>query len=268
MARYFKLDKIIKQGTVYTTKKRMGYVIRKIGTNSSGSGYIQIDNKALGYIDSEIAPIHKLTSNLLGPLDLEEFFYVVPPETKLEWKGDSGSKLRIVGDMVFLDPGEGFPAELLTRFAEQKRKYLTTYEGSFSLGTDVAWPDDTEYEILSLTPLTIEKLTLKYVVMLSITGGTVSEGDFGVIFKLNGVSLEEWLAENAPAGIDALSMPYPPKEDTEMLTFTLKDFPIEVLGDNTFSIFVKNVSGADKSPSSGSAWSVEAKLVALYEKAE
>ena len=268
MAKYWVLDKIIKQGTEYRTKTRQAYVIRKIGTDSSSSAKLKIDGKDTGIIDNESAPIHKLTTNLLGPLDLRDEYYVIPPEVKFEFDGASGSKCRIIGQIINLEVGEGLEAELLSRFAEQHKKYRTTYDGSFALGTDEAWGNNVEYEILSLTPLTTEKVTLDDVVMVSISGGTVSEGDFGVEFYLDNSPFEVDVAENAPRGIDVLSMPYPPKEDTEMIVFTLKDMPIEVLGDHTLSIRVRNVSGADKSPASGSAWSVKVKLVAKYERTE
>ena len=268
MVKMFKLDKIITQGTTYETGTRVGYVIRKVGTDSSGSANLKINGKSLGYFDSEVAPLHKTSSNLLGPMDLEDYFYVVPPETKFELEGDSGAKARIIGEAVFLDVGEAFPADLKSRFEEQGRKYKTTYDGSFSLGTDEAWGADTEYEILSLTPLTIERVLLDGIVMVSISGGTVNEGDFGVRFYLDDSPMEFDVAENLMKGIDVLSMPYPPKDTTEEIAFTLKDFPIEVLGDHTLSIKVRNVSGSSKSPSSGSAWSVSVKLVAKYEKSE
>ena len=264
----FRLDKIIVEGTTYETPKRVGYVIRKIGTNSGGSARLVIDNKRMGYIDSDVAPLHRTSSNLLGPLDLEDLPYVIPPNTKFSFEGDSGSKARIIGDVVMLEPTEGFPDELTRRYSNQHRKFKTTYEGSFSLGTDEDWKDDVAFEILSLTPLSIERLLLNDIVMVSISGGPVSEGDFGVEFYLNNSPLEFDVAENLMKGIDALSMPYPPADSTEELAFSLRDFPIEVGGDDTLSIRVRNVSGAAKSPNSGSAWSVKVKLVAIYERSE
>jgi len=266
LAKKYYLDKIIKQGVTYRTKPRLAYIIREVGTDSAGSARLKINGKDTGYFDSDVAPLHKKTTNLLGLLDLGEFYYVVPPETKLEFEGDSGSKCRIKGEIVELAVGESLEAAYAGRFSEQHRRFKTVYEGSFSLGTDEVWKNNVEHEILSLTPLTSEKITLNDIVMVLISGGTVNEGDFGVEIYLDNTPFEIDVAENAPRGIDVLSMPYPPKEDTEMLAFTLKDYPIEVLGDHTLSIRVRNVSGADKSPASGSAWSVKVKLVAVYER--
>jgi hypothetical protein len=264
VAKKFVLDKTIVQGTVYETGRRVAYVVRKVGTNSAGAANLKIDGKSLGFFDADVAPLHKTESNLNGPLDLKDEYYVIPPETKFEFEGDSGSKCRIIGEAVFLAVGEQIEAVLASRFKEQEKIYRTFYEGSFSLGVDEAWGADVAYEILSLTPLTTEKITLDDKVMVSITGGSFAEGDFALEFYLDDAPIELDVAENLMKGIDVLSAPYPPADTTEELVFTLKDFPIEVLGDHTLSIRVRNVSGAAESPAAGSAWSVKVKAVARY----
>jgi len=266
MPKKFKLDKIIKQGTSYTTKEREVIVIKRVGTNSSGDARLVIDKKKLGWIDNEVAPLHQTTSNLLGALDMEELFYVIPPETEFELEGDSGSKGRLIGEHVYLTIGEATPADLLARFNKQHKQYKTKYDASWSLGTDVTWVADAEYEILSLTPLTTEKLIVDGIILAAITGNTVTEGDFGVTFYVDNVPLEAFTADNLMDGFDSKSMPKPPAAVPEMQVFTLKDFPIEVLGDQTFSIRVRNTSGANKAPATGSSWTVSIKLIARYYK--
>jgi len=268
MAREWVLDKIIDVDTEYESPKRVGYVIEKVGTDSDSEAYFMVGGKKTTELLSTVAPIHKTSSNLLGLLDISELPIIVPPSTKFSFSGASGSKARIKGRAVFLDPGEGLPAELLTRYAEQHRKYFTYYQGSFALDTDEAWGDGVEYEILSLTPLTIEKVTLDSYVLVSISGNTVNEGDFGVKFYIDNSPLEFDVAENLMEGIDSKSMPSPPADSTEEVAFSLKEFPIELTGDHTLSIKVKNTSGADKSPASGSNWSVVVTVVAKYERAE
>jgi len=264
MPKKFKLDKIIKQGTTYTTEEREVIVIKRVGTNSSGDARLVIDRKKLGLIDNEVAPLHITSSNLLGALDLEELFYVIPPETEFELEGDSGSKGRIIGEHVYLTIGEATPANLLARFDEQHKQYKTKYDASWTLGTDITWVADAEYEILSLTPLTTEKILIDGIILTAISGDTVAEGDFGVIFYVDNVPIELFTAKNLMDGIDSKSMPKPPADATEEQAFTLKDFPIEVLGDHTFSIRVRNTSGANKAPATGSSWEVKIKLIARY----
>jgi len=266
MPAFFSLNKILKEGVEYRTTRRQGYVIRKIGTNSSGNARIDVDGKKLSVINSSVAPLHVTSSNLLGPLDLKDCYIVVPPNTKFSFTGDSGSKMRVVGEAVLLEVGESFPSEYLSRFGEQHDRFRTLYEASFSLGTDETWKNGIAYEVMSLTPLTTERITLDDVVLVNITGDTVSEGDFAVEFYMDNTPFEPEFAENLYAGIDALSMPSPPRDDTEELVFTLKDYPIVVNGDHTLSIRVRNVSGSDKAPASGSSWTVNVKVIAKYER--
>jgi len=266
MVSIFALDKVLSVDVEYTTTRRQGYVIRRVGTNSSGSARLVIDGKELGVFKSLVAPLHRTTDNLLGPLDLRDEYYVIPPNTKFKFTGDSGSKCRVIGEVVQLSPGEGFPSDLMSRFMNQHKVFRTVFEGSFSLGTDVVWKAGAVYEVLSLTPLTSEKVTLDDVVLVAISGDTVSEGDFGVEFYLDNTPLEPEVAENLMSGIDSLAMPSPPKGTTEMQAFTLKNFPIEVPGDHTLSVRVRNTSGGDKSPASGSSWTVTVTCIARYER--
>ena len=274
MARYYRALKTLVQGRTYRLSDTQFWVIKRLGTNSAGRATLKIQESEVGYIDSEVAPMHKLTSNLLGPLDLEDLFYVVNPKEKIEVVGDSGCKMLVDVLVGELEHGESIPSEYAMRKAEQHRHYKTMFSGNFSLGTNVKWLKNDVKEILSLTPLTTEELILNDVIMVSITGGTVNEGDFAVIFKLGNIPFEldpakvtidatEVLLE----GIDVKYMPKPPKEDTEMQAFTLRDFPITVKGDQTLSILVKNISGSDKTPATDSSWTVDVKLIARYKRA-
>jgi len=261
------LDKYLKEGVVYQTPKRVAYVIKEIGTNSAGLGHLKIEETEMGDIDSDVAPLRMTKDNTLGPLYLEDYLYVIPPETKFEWEGDSGSLCRIKGDITLLGIGEGVPGELLTRFSEQAKKNIRTYVKTVSLGTDEVWKADEEKEVFAITPLTTEKILFDGFVGVKVTGNTVSEGDFAVVFYMNNKPLELDVASNLGYGIDVKSMPLPPNETNGMIAFSLKNFPIEVPGDQTLSVRVKNISGADKAPASGSAWSVTLKMVGKYERA-
>ena len=60
------------------------------------------------------------------------------------------------------------------------------------------------------------------------------------------------LSDNLAAGIDMLSIPHQDDVASNLDLFRLSDYPIEVLGDHTFKITAKNVSGGDISLSSAS----------------
>ena len=266
MAQTWVLDKYLKEGTVYQTPKRVIYVIKKLGTNSSGLGHLKIEETDMGDIDKDVAPLVKNTSNLLGLLDLGDLPYVIPPETKFQWEGDAGSVVRVVGDVVMLAINEAPPAALLGRFDVQGKKKIKTYVGTVALATDEKWKANEEREIFSITPLTTEKVTFDSFVGVSVSGGSVNPGDFALTFYMNDKPLELDVASGLGYGIDVTSAPLPPSDANGWGALTLKSFPIEVPGDQTLSVRVRNISGADKAPNSGSAWTVVLKMLGKYER--
>jgi len=267
MATIWALDKFLKEGVTYQTPKRVCYVVKYIGTNSAGLGHLKIEETDMGDIDADVAPLRMTSNNTLGPLDLGDLPYVIPPETKFKWEGDSGSICRIIGDIIMLGIGEGVPGDLLTRFNEQERKKIRTYVSTLTLGTDEVWKAGEEREVFSITPLTTEKIVFDGFVGVKMSGGSISEGDFALTFYINNKPVELDVAEGLGYGVDVLSAPLPPNDTSGMVGFNLKALPIEVPGDQTLSVRVRNISGADKAPDSGSAWSVTLKMVGKYERA-
>jgi len=266
MAKIVPLDKIIVQGAEVRTDEREVWIIRKLGTNSTSVGTLKIDRKPTTQISSTVAPLHRTSSNFMGPLDLGSLYNVVLPQTYVDWDGASGSKLRVIGSKVILDPGEAVEAGLKTRFDMQFKDYLVTIEGTYSHGTDTPWPADLDREVIGLTPKTTEEYHFNNVIMASVANvsGGVSEGDWAIWPWLEGSPLEYIYGAGVKKGIDVLSMPRPPAENTEMAPFTLADHPIIVLGDQTLSIRAINTSGASKSPTTGASITVTVTAVARY----
>ncbi len=268
MARGVPLDKILKQGTPITLEKREAWIIQAIGTNSTTRGRLVIDGKPTGDIVQLIAPLHTLDTNLLGPLPLGDYYYVVPPETKVEWQGATGSKARIIGTKVIFDPGENLGEPYATRSRNQYSSYITYIEGTFSKGTDVAWPAGEENEVISLTPLTIEKYIFDSILMATVANvsGGVSEGDWSITFYIDNTPLENIVASGEQVGVDVLSAPRPPADGADETPFTLQAFPIELTGDHNLSIRVKNTSGASKSPPAGASITATVTVLTKYFK--
>jgi len=262
----FILDKTLLEGVVAETPKRLAYCIRKLGTNATADAYLEIDAKPTGKIRDIVAPLHTRTANLLGPLALDDLFYVVSPETKFRIVGPTGSKMRLQGEVIRLEVAEVLPDPYRTRAQVQLNHHFRIEEGTFAFGTDEAWAADREVEIYSITPLTTEKITFKKILMLGVANLTFDEGDIGVSLYYDNVPLEFDVAENIQKGIDALSMPRPPAEGTNMLPFTLKDFPVVVEGDHTLSIRATNTSGADLTPPTGTAITLTLTGIAEYLK--
>jgi len=266
MVRYFPLDLIITQGNTYYTPKRKFMVIKKIGTDGSTDTKLKVDNKPLGAINATVAPLHVTSSNKLGPLALGNYYYVIPPETKFEVDGPSGAKMRLVGLIGFLEPGEAVPADLLSRFENQHNAYLTRVGGSLTMGTDESLPADVEREVYSLTPKTIEKYIFAGPIFAAVENYTPSEGELAYRFYLDNSPLDELTAEpgTITGGIDILSMPRPPADSTEEMPFSLAENPIEVEGDHTLSVRVRNVSGSAISPASGTALTFYFDAIVVY----
>lgn len=247
MVKYYPLDKIFVQGTTYELPADRFYVIKKIGTDASTDAYLFIDGVETGAIISEVAPLHRTSSNLLGPVDLGELYYVVPPDKKFTVEGPSGAKIRAIGLIGVLAPGESLPGPYATRFDEQGKHYITYVKDSVTLASaGGSWAADSETEVYSLTPKTVEKYIFNNIAMAKVenASATISEGEVGIRFFLEGTPLDILTSDPGKKGIDLLSMPYPPTPTTEERPFTLKELPIEVPGDYTFSVKAVNVSGS------------------------
>ena len=269
MADYYKLDKIFVQGTTYTLPNDRFYVIRKIGTNAASAAYLKIDGVDTGAIVADVAPLHKTSSNLLGPLDLGEYFYVVPPNKKFWIEGPSGAKFRCIGEIGKLAPGEGIPTNFANRFESQGKVYKTYVTGSATLAAaGGSWAAGAETEVLSLTPKTIEKYLFNDIVMalLSNAATAPTEGDVAIRFFLEGAPFDLLTTEAGKLGVDLYSVPKPPADSSEEEPFSLKDRPIEVLGDRTFSVKAVNTSGAAISASTTAAMTLAVWLLTIYSK--
>ena len=91
MPEYFKLDKVIAQGTTYETPPDRGYIIEKIGTNASGPVKLLVDGAPVVVLDITLANIVKTGGNLFGPVELGEYYVVIPPNTKFSVEGSTGA---------------------------------------------------------------------------------------------------------------------------------------------------------------------------------
>jgi hypothetical protein len=266
VAKIYSLDKIVSTNTTYTMEEDRYFVIRQLGVGTTSDVTAKVDGVPCGTFISTVAPLHKTSSNLLGPIDLGRHFIVVPPERKLLLESTASADVRIKGDLVVLSPGESMLGEHADRYAVQGKKYLTYVSGSYSLGTDVAWADGVEYTVYSLTPATIEEYTFDDFVGVTIENlsAALSEGDVGIRFYLDGVPLDQ--LTSSPGQFGALSMPAPPADTTEEVPFTLERFPISVLGDHTFEIKARNTSGGSLSPTAGTSITITVYAIAEYLK--
>lgn len=254
MAERYYLDKILDVGTTYTMEADKYLVIRAIGTDDTSKVSAYVAGNLVGEFTNIIAPLHKTSSNLLGPLQLEDLYIVVPPNKALYFDGTSGKVVRIIGWIYELGPGESISAEHLARYNNQSKAYWTYLDDYVEPGTDTAIAAGQEVEIKTYSPASIEKYIFNKFLMAKAENGTFVEGDFAIRLYMDGKPLDILSSSMGQLGIDILSMPRPPADSTEELPFSLADMPIELLGDHRLKVVVVNTSGASKSPSSGQSW--------------
>jgi hypothetical protein len=266
MPKIYPLNKILSVNTTYEMEKDRYFVIKKIGTNVSADVIPKVDGNPCGKIINTIAPLHKTSSNLLEPLDLGRLYISVPPERKIVFESTGSGKVRIIGDLIVLSPGESLLPEHKSRYDVQGKNYVTYITGTYTLTGGASWPDGIEYTVITLTPKTIEDYLLKSFVGASVTNlsATLAEGQVSIRFFLDDVPLDQLLSAPGQFGIDALSMPLPPTATTEFIPFTLENYPINVPGDHTLTIKARNTSGGTLSPATGQNITITVTAISEY----
>jgi hypothetical protein len=256
VAKYYDAIITLKQGVVYYTPKDACFKVEKIATNSSGPATLWIKGTQLGAIKSLIAPLHKTSGNLLGPLDLSNKYYIIPRETDFKFTGDSGSIMVLIGKWIMLDRPEEVPRELTERGTAQFSDYKTYVEAVAALGTDQSLPPDAEVIALSLTPKEIETFTFNGPLMVSVSNYAPAEGELALRFFFDNyylTNLTDLPGTDRKGGIDIMYCPRPPSDTTEKEPFNLAAIPITVPGPHTFQILIRNIKGAPITPATGTA---------------
>ena len=266
--REFPLDIVITEGNTYTTPRRMGLLIHAIGTDSTTDAYLEVEGMATGKIKQGIAPLHKIGTNLLGPLSLKDLAYVIPPETDFRVVGASGCKMRLIGKCIFLAPGEDFPSDLIARYNRQKDHYYTYVEGSLTMDTDEALAADEEKTVLTVKPSTIERYVLNGPLMVDVENYSPSEGELAVRFRYDETYLDKILENTKVGGIDIMACPRPPTTSDEMVPFSLEAIPITVEPGHALYGIIRNIKGSAISPATGTALKFTITAICTFERIE
>lgn len=261
--REYPLLKFLDMNTEYELPKRVSWIIERIGTDDSSTVELYVDNKIVLKFHRTIAPLQFTDNNLLGPLDLKEFYIVVPEETKIKAVGTSGKYVSLYGKKLIHDPGEGLGEPYISRFNGQSDAYKTFWENTFDLGTDVAWGKNSEQTVLTIEPGGMERYTVIGPVMVSMSGGTINYGDFALVWKLNGQRMEYLWQDTVGPGIDIKQLPRPPTQDN-WNQYIIAEKGLDLTFGNKLEFLIRNVSGADKAPTSGSSWSVTITVLGNY----
>jgi hypothetical protein len=254
----------LKTNVTYEMEKDRYYVIKRIGTDVSSKVTVKVDGIPVLDIFNTIAPIARTSSNTLGPLDLGEYFIVVPPERKLLFESTGSGNVYIEGDLVVLSPGEAIPSEHLTRYAAYATRKISYVDVSTTVGA--SWPAGQEVKVADLTPPTIEDWIFDNFAGVSVTGlsATQTYGQVNIKLYYDGKPLDLLLTTAGPHGIETLKMPLPPTATAEFEPFTFRDKPIMVPGGHTLTVTAINVSGGSLSAATGA--NIAVRFVAVYKR--
>jgi len=239
------------------------YVIQRIGTDSDTKVRLEeITPPAVEILD-EIAPLANLEVNLLGPMGLDRFYVVIPPDKPFRFAGTAGAKVKCNGRILELAPGEVLPTEIAARFGIQATEYITYQRATYSHGIDAVWTAGDERTVLDFTCPVGEKHTFKRFAGVNIVNLPVAltAGTFAVRFYKEDAPLDIIDTAMGRLGVDAYEMPLPPRDALTREAFTLKDMPIELLPGENLKVKAINVSGADITPPTGTSIDVTVNLV-------
>ena len=257
----YNIDWFLTAGTTYKLQDFQVLVIKKIGTNSSSEVKIYVDGKYCGSIINKIAPLTQNTSEVLPLLDLKDLFLVVPNSREYIFQG-SGT-VRVQGQLIELAPGETMPADLIARYKEQSNKYVTYVTSSIDLGTDVAWGAGSELLLYEKKLESHEKMLFNNVIRIDQEQVGTDPGKVAVKFYIDDEPFHNRYGTSGEEGIDLKAFLI---ESGKLQYFTLEKAPIEIAPDHKFTVKVKNISGADITPASGTSIKLFFYAVIVYTK--
>jgi len=275
MKRYL-LDKIIDVDTEYTAEMDKAYVIHAIGTDSSSKATLYVAGAPCAEVVEPIAPLAPDLTNANELLDLGDLYVVVPPSKQLKFTGASGSKMRIKGYIIELEPGEALPAGLLARYTEQSKKFITYFSGSDTTAEGNTVSADTETTLIEQTIGAGEKYILKdrYQAEGRLDDLTHISRFYSRIY-VNDNPLDILDTDMGKKGIAGTGAPNPPRFVTTTTTdieaqevakkpFSLKDVPIELNPGDILKVTMIN-NGDDYTVPTGKTLYQIAHIVAVKE---
>jgi len=244
MKKYF-LDKTIDVGTLYRAETDKAYVITKIGTTSTTKATFSVAGIPCAEIYSELAPNYPTSSNLAGPIDLGNLFIVVPPTKTFGFTGSTGSTMHLIGNIIELEPGETLPPDLMSRWTQQGRKFISYLSGSVTTAAGGVVSAGTETDIIVTTVPVAERFTLNRIYMAEgrLDDYTPVDRFYSRIY-VNGKPLDIIETAMGRLGIAGSSAPHPPRAGVNFEAFSFEEKPLVLEAGTDLRITMIN-TGAD-----------------------
>lgn len=249
----YPFNKIFNVDTQYRAETDKALVIHKVGTNSTTQVTLTIDGSPVLELIDTLANKEVLAANLLGPVSLGAQYLVVPQTKTFSFTGEAASELRLIGQLIHLAPGESLSGDLMARFAAAPGHQLNYLEATYDHGADITWSAGHEETILEFTGLVAEEyLFNRFFGVTILTGAAVTaQNAFAIRTYIDDFPLDNIDSSMAPLGMEAYSMPLPPKDTFNSIPYSLVDSPHLILEGVTLRMTAINVSGADIVPAGG-----------------
>jgi hypothetical protein len=244
MKKYY-LDKIIDQGTLYRAETDKAYVVTAIGTDSSTKATLYVGGVPVAEIYNEMAPNYPINTNLNGPIALGNLFIVIPPAKTFSFSGSSGSTMRLIGNIIELGPGEALTPDLLARFSEQGKKFISYLSGSVTTAAGGVVSAGSEVDVIVTTVPVSERYTINRLYMAE---GRLDDytavPQFWSRIYVNGKPLDNLETAMGKFGIAGSAAPHPAREAVNFEAFSFEEKPLVLEEGTDLRITIIN-NGAD-----------------------
>ncbi|MDI6725286.1 MAG: hypothetical protein QMD61_11640, partial [Methanobacterium sp.] len=190
----------------------------------------------------------------LPPLDLGGLYVVVPPGKTLEILGTADRFIRIVGEILELSPGEVLAPDLLSRYAEQSKHFLSYQYATWTSAAAASIPKGDIHTMINFTCPAGERHTFNrlyggYTYCSAYPSGVFLE-ELGTRIYVDDKPLDIIEDVMGFRGISSIAAPMPVDDTYGALPFSLASMPIVLDPGRTLRVEAFNAKGKKSSTSS------------------
>lgn len=240
----FLLGKLLYTNTNYETEDDTFLIIQKVCTEDDAKVTIKVDGIPAAEIITDMAPLYQSESTFLKLFKLSDLFVVVPPNKILRLEGTDDKRVRIVGFLNKLAPGEALPAAFAARWTEQGQKY-SSYKKT-ALAADTACGAGSAIDIITFECPAGEKWLFEDMLQFVAYVGGSKDYDIRARLVLQDQPFDNLVNAKLLLGIDQRETPYPPGSAAGFEFMTLKERPIKVAPGQIFRVQAVNTAATSK----------------------